>query len=100
MVGSYMADFPGVELDPSGLFDRRADAHIGATAANIARHRRIDVGIFGMWRRLEQGCRRHDLPGLAVAALDHLDVQPGLLHPGPDRGGADAFDGRDGALSD
>ena len=36
----------------SGALDRRADAHIGAAAADIARHRGIDVGIVRDWASL------------------------------------------------
>ena len=62
-----------------GSLDGFADAHIGATAADIAGHRCVDVGIVGLRRLGEQRRRRHDLAGLAVAALDHLEIKPGLL---------------------
>src|SRR5215831_15036415 len=63
-----------------GALDRLADADIGAAAADIACHGRVDVGIVGMRCGSEQcGCR-HDLARLAIAALDDFQIQPGLLH--------------------
>src|ERR1700739_4772766 len=37
----------------SRLLDGGADAHIGAATTDVSRHRRIDVGIVGVWRRSE-----------------------------------------------
>jgi hypothetical protein len=36
---------------------------------------------------------------LAIAALDHLEIEPGLLYLAAGRRGADAFDGGDGAVA-
>ena len=72
-------------LAAGARFDRVADAHIGAAAADIARHRRIDIGIVGVRRTFEQRRRGHDLTGLAITALDHFQIEPGLLHLGPGR---------------
>src|SRR6516162_7315266 len=83
-----------------GALDGFAYADIGAAAANIARHRRIDIAIVGMWILGEQGRRRHDLPRLAVAALNHFVVQPGLLHLGARFARADSFNCYDGATVD
>src|ERR1700716_3430103 len=83
----------------SRLFDRRANPHIGAAAADISRHRSVDVGIIRIGRGGEQGRGRHDLAGLAVAALDHFEIQPRLLHLGAGSRGADTFDGGDGAVA-
>src|ERR1700750_668738 len=83
----------------SGTLDSFADADIGAAAAYVARHRRIDVGVVGMWSLGKQRSRRHDLPRLAVAALNHSEIEPGLLHLGARRGGADALDRGDGAVA-
>src|SRR6516164_7171464 len=82
----------------SRLLDGGADAHVSAATADVSRHRSVDVGIFGVWRRSEQRDRRHDLPGLAVAALNDFEIEPGLLHLGARRGRDDAFDGGDGAV--
>src|SRR5712691_11747564 len=56
-----------------------ADTLIGAAAADVG-HRRVDVGVGGVRILLEQRTGRHDLPRLAVAALRHVELRPGLLH--------------------
>ena len=43
--------------------------------------------------------RRHDLPRLAVAALNHFEIKPGLLHLGAGLGRADALNCGDGAAA-
>ena len=63
-----------------GAVDGAADAHIGAAAADIACHGRVDVGSVGLGRSLQERGRRHDLAGLAIAALRHVLGDPGLLH--------------------
>src|SRR5271168_3130420 len=80
------------------LLDGGADAHIGAATADVSRHRRIDIGIVGVWCRGKQRGRRHDLPGLAIAALNDFEIEPGLLHPGAHGRRLDAFDGGDGPV--
>ena len=60
--------------------DGRADALVGAAAADVAGHRGVDVGVGGLRLRGEQRRGRHDLAGLAVAALRHVELDPGLLH--------------------
>src|SRR6516225_7049469 len=52
-----------------GELDRLADAHISPAAADVAAHCVIDVGIGGMRIAREHRRGRHDLSGLAVAAL-------------------------------
>src|SRR2546428_10925133 len=85
--------------------DRRAvnccpNALIGATSADIAGHRSIDVGI-AWFRRAGKQCRcRHDLTGLAITALDDIELEPRLLQRLPYRRLADRFDGRDGFVAD
>src|SRR5712671_4788869 len=87
-----------------GLFDRFANADIGAAAADIAGHRVVDIGIARMWIARQQRRGGHDLARLAVAALHDLAVEPGLLDLGArrrrayrldrgDLGTADAVDG-------
>jgi hypothetical protein len=56
-----------------------ADALIGAATADIG-HRFIDVLVRRLGVFLEQRGSRHDLAGLAIAALGHIDLSPGLLH--------------------
>src|ERR1700760_3692546 len=71
------------------MLDRSADALIGAASADIPRHGGVDVVIRRLRRVLPGGRRRHDLAGLAVAALHHLQFQPRLLQGGALRGMAD-----------
>ncbi len=75
-----------------GAFHRGADAWIGATAANVAGQRLIDVAISRLRDLRQQRRRRHDLPGLTVTALHHIEFGPGLLHRVRTVGGQ-AFDG-------
>src|SRR5256712_12954056 len=48
----------------------------------------------------EQGGGGHDLAGLPVAALDDLEIEPGLLHPAAGRSFPRRLDGRDGFADD
>src|SRR2546425_7267624 len=71
---------------PLGLLDHlgrqvhaRADALVGAAAADVG-HRRVDIGVARLRVFPEQRGGRHDLPGLAVAALRHVERRPGALH--------------------
>src|SRR5271163_1868525 len=82
----------------SRLLDGGADAHIGAATADVSCHRGVDVGIVRVGRRFEQRGRRHDLAGLAIAALDHFEIKPGLLHLGAGCRRADGLDGGDRAV--
>src|SRR5215472_141693 len=59
--------------------DGGADALVGSAAADIG-HRRVDIGIGRFRLLLEQRSRRHDHAALAIAALRHVEVEPGLLH--------------------
>src|SRR4249920_610725 len=66
--------------DLGGAFDRTDDPGVGGAAAQVAVHAVDDllvgrVGISG-----EQRGGLHDLSRLAVAALRHLLLDPGLLH--------------------
>src|SRR6266852_4160931 len=56
-----------------------ADALIGAAAANVAAHEIIDIGVRRFGLLGEQGDRRHNLPGLAIAALRDVFRDPRLL---------------------
>ena len=82
------------------MLDRSADALIGAASADIARHGGVDVVIRRLRRVLQQRRRRHDLAGLAVAALHHLQLQPRLLQGRALRRLADRLDRGDRALAD
>src|SRR5215470_16283018 len=75
---------PEGSCDTAGLLfhsgcnpDRAANAVVTGTAAEVARHRRIDLLVRGPRGVPEQRARGHDLPGLTVATLHHIDLQPG-----------------------
>jgi hypothetical protein len=73
-----------------GFVDGSADAHIGGAAAEVARHRVVDVGIGRLAVLAEQRDGAHDLAGLAVAALHDVELAPGFLHHLADAIGIDA----------
>src|ERR1700730_8375262 len=76
----------------SSLLDCFTDAQIGPAAADVARHGGIDVGVGRMRVACQQRRSGHDLARLAVAALHHLPVEPGLLDFPAHRGRADRLD--------
>src|SRR5437667_3945308 len=85
---------------PLGLLDHlgrqvhaRAASLVGAAAADVG-HRRVDIGVARLRVFPEQRGGRHDLPGLAVAALRHVERRPGPLH-GMRAGRGKPFDGDD-----
>jgi len=59
--------------------DRLANAHVGSASTYIA-DVVVDILIAGVRVLLEEIHRRHDLAGLAVAALRNVEFKPGLLH--------------------
>ena len=67
-------------FDLRGAVDGRANALIGAAAAQVAGHGIVDVLVRG--RRLLGQQRRggHDLPGLAIPTLRDVQLEPCLLH--------------------
>src|SRR6201991_3909128 len=82
------------------VLDRSADALIGAASADISRHGGVDVVIRRLRRVLQERRRRHDLAGLAVAALHHLQLLPRLLQGCALRSLSDRLDRGDRALAD
>src|SRR6266436_2662862 len=78
-----------------GLLDRFANADIGPTAADVTGHRVVDIGIRRMWVAGKERRSGHDLSRLAVAALNDLPVEPGLLDLGARHCRADCLDRRD-----
>src|SRR4051812_27409398 len=82
-----------IGLTAGRLMHGLADALIRPAAANVG-HRLVDVGIGRLRLLLQQRRRRHDLPGLAVTALRHVDRGPCLLHR-VRRIGREALDGAD-----
>jgi hypothetical protein len=59
--------------------NRFANAHVRAASTDVAGHRGVDVFICGRRFGREQRGGRHDLPGLAVAALRYVQFDPCLL---------------------
>src|SRR2546430_12315872 len=82
---------------PGCLMDRSPNSLISAAAADITRHRRVDILVGGILVVFEKCDRLHDLAGLAVAALRHPDLHPSLLHG---MRGRDAFNGRNLGATD
>src|SRR3954463_10491945 len=82
------------------LFGRRvnrlANARISAATTDVAVHRSIDVRVRRLRLLLEQRGRRHELPGLAVAALRNIVLDPrGLQRMQLAIFACETFDGRD-----
>src|ERR1700690_3931633 len=75
------------------------DTLITAAAADIARHGLAYLIVGGLWIVQKEGCRLHDLSGLAIAALRDIDLAPGLLNRMVARG-VKAFDRRDLTVDD
>src|SRR5260221_3144708 len=75
-----------------GALDSVADAHVGATAADVPGHRGVDIAVGRVGFGGEQRRRGHDLAGLAVTALRHLERDPRLLDLLAGGGGADGLD--------
>src|SRR6516164_11589166 len=78
ILGMYVMTCPPCSRARRGV-DRRAHLLIGAAAADVA-DIGVDVGIGGFGLLLEQRRHRHDHPALAIAALRHVVLEPGLLH--------------------
>src|SRR5438128_10597580 len=81
------------------VLDSRADSHIGAAPTDVPRHGGVDVAIGRVGVGREQRRRGHDLAGLAIAALRHLERDPGLLDLSARGGGADGLDRGDALAS-
>src|SRR4051812_42222842 len=62
-----------------GALDRRADAAVGAAAAEVAGQRTIDVVVGRLRDPLEQRGRGHDLAGLAEPTLRDPEIAPRSL---------------------
>src|SRR5215475_11573755 len=77
-----------------GCANRRMNALITSTPAEIAGHSAVDVLVRRRRLLLEQSCGLHDLAGLAIAALRHPQAPPGHLDDVLALG-IEAFDGDD-----
>src|SRR5690606_1606986 len=67
-------------LGPCGQLYGLFDPEVGATAADVAVHGRFYFLFRGGRIAFQKGGGRHDLSRLAIAALGHVHLQPGLLH--------------------
>src|SRR5258708_7193164 len=76
----FMADLrSSLRRIGSGHVHGRPDALIGSAPTDIG-HRFVNVPVGRLRGLLEQRGGGHDLAGLAIAALRHVDRRPGLLH--------------------
>src|SRR5882672_5316736 len=63
----------------SGPMNGLSNARVGSATADVAAHRFVNIFIRGFVNlRQQHGCA-HDLPGLAVPALRHVQLDPRLL---------------------
>ena len=74
--------------------NRTPDCAVRPAPADVAGHGVVDVRVRRPLAGRQQCDRRHDLPGLAVAALRNLLFHPGLLYR-VTAIGREAFDRRD-----
>src|SRR2546427_12523451 len=74
------------------VLDSLADSHISTAAADVPRHRGVDVAVGRVGVGREQRRRGHDLAGLAIAALRDFQRDPGLLDLLAGWCGADGLD--------
>src|SRR6516225_1117708 len=76
-----------------GGLDGGSDALVAAAAADIAAHCVVDLRLGRVLRRGQQCGRLHDVAGLTIAALRHVECPPSLLHRVIALG-VEPFDGR------
>src|SRR5258706_4783830 len=62
------------------VLDSLADAHISTAATDVSGHGVVDVPIAPVGVGREQSRLGHDLAALAIAALRHFQIDPGLLN--------------------
>src|SRR5579871_4166458 len=74
--------------------DSLSNALISAAAANVSGHGFVDVFVGRLGRLSQQLRRGHDLPGLAIAALRHIERDPSLTQRTADIR-REAFNSRD-----
>src|SRR2546425_7333358 len=78
-----------------GVLDSLADPDVRTAATDVPRHRGVDVAVGWVGICGEQRRCGHDLAGLAIAALRHLQLDPGLLDLLAGGGGTDRLDRSD-----
>src|SRR5690606_5583791 len=79
-------------LPVCGERDRIADARVAGAAADVAGHRGVDLLCARLGVAGQQGAGVHQLPGLAVAALHDVFLEPGLLQRAADLAFAQRLD--------
>src|SRR5882762_9915708 len=86
-----------VMSDPflGGVLDSLADSHISAAATDVPRHGGVDIAIGRVRVGGQQRRCGHDLAGLAIPALRHLQLDPGLLDLLAGGGGTNGLDRSD-----
>src|SRR5215472_15858828 len=82
-----------------GRLDRGGDALVAAATADVAAHCVVDFTLRRVLVRRQQRRGLHDLAGLAIAALRHVECPPSLLHRVIALG-VEPFDGRHRAAID
>src|SRR6266446_2790534 len=79
----WLSSEPPVSSSPFGCklscaVDRLTDTQVRTAAAKVGDFP-LNIGVGGVGILREQGCRCHDLSGLAIAALRHVAFAPGNL---------------------
>jgi len=59
--------------------NRFSNSRVRTAAADIAAHRLVNIFVAGLQIFREEDGRAHDLPGLAIAALRHIELDPRFL---------------------
>src|SRR6266513_925714 len=78
-----------------GVLDSLADPDIRTAATDVPRHRGVDIAVGWVGICGEQRRCGHDLAGLAIAALGHLQLDPRPLNLSSGGCGADGLDRSD-----
>src|ERR1700730_9885079 len=84
-VMSCSADMAALLAYVGGDFNGSANPVIASAATDVPSHCAIDLAGAGSGSLSEQCARGHDLPGLAIAALHHIDLEPCLLQASANR---------------
>src|SRR5215469_745153 len=85
-------DMAALRFGVGSDLNRSANPLIAPAAADVASHCAINLAGSRSGRLCEQRARSHDLPGLAVATLHHIDLQPRLLQASANRGRTNVLD--------
>src|SRR5690348_10759017 len=64
---------------PRGLLDGTPDSLVSAATADVALHRRVDLGVARLGPGLQQRGSLHHLAGLAITTLRHITGLPRAL---------------------